>query len=116
MSSVIFERSFLLLLALICGVLSYRQYKRIGHPMTNKWFYSTDDERQKMDIRVMQREYRLAANTFALVSIMLITGLFRSHMNDATFSAVIGIQVAAITIYAIGQTIANLRYYNSIGS
>ena len=76
MIAKIISSAFLLVLAAIAFVISYRQYKKRGYIFTNTWAWASKKQRAVMDEKTKETEYLLARNVFFILGVASLSFSF----------------------------------------
>lgn len=90
-------------IAIICFVVSYLQFKEKGFLFNNAYIYASRQERENMD---KKPHYKQSGIVFALIGIIFLINTVDMILQTGwMFYLVIGIAIAAI-VYAIVSSVA----------
>lgn len=90
-------------IAIICFVVSYLQFKEKGFLFNNAYIYASRQERENMD---KKPHYKQSGTVFALIGIIFLINTVDMILQTGwMFYLVIGIAIAAI-VYAIVSSVA----------
>ena len=113
MHMIIISAVFMVFGALCLGV-AFHQHLQNGYVFTNRWIDSTKKQRERMDPRIKQREYRLARNIFFLAGLMFVA-FSAGWLFDLFWLEIAGFVLTALAcVVAIVQSVINARFYNSL--
>lgn len=90
------------IIALICFVISYRQFHEKGFLFNNAYIYATEQERESMD---KKPHYRQSAIVFVILGAVFLVNALEIWLQADWLVYVASGLIAAVIVYAIVSSI-----------